>query len=817
MTMLSIIELIALIILLLFISTLMLAVSKKLTLPFSVALILAGMVLAKLYPASLSFFSYEWLPDVVLFIFLPTLIFEAAFKLQARPLRYTLFPIVVLGVLGTLLFATMVGFFIKLLTPLTFPEAFLLGMILSATDHSVLLNLFRRIDAPKRLMTLVEGESLFNNATAIVAANILFSLVVVGSFPLYTIWQEWETFVWQISGGILIGWITALITGYALQLLRNVVFIQVSTTIILVYGTFLIAEEWLQVSGIMATLAAGMTLSRFSSFFSFDLNEPHHPTSNNYLVQFWEYLAHITYTMIFLIAGLNFDVTSLTQVWRELGLVLLAVFFARPLIIYALMALISLFPHQKPISWRYCTAMHWGGLQGAVSLAIIFSLGDFAQGGNFLALVTGVVLLTVLTLGLSLSSLIRQLGLEKPSFINRLLRLEGMLEAQQRAFKRIAEFQQGGLFSARIAQQQRQHCETEIQNTRQRLTTLREQSLTQEEEYRLLFIRVFALEKALYQDMFVKGHLSERAYRNLIYSIEVQGETIRHEGQLPKFTLHFQNPFWVKKFVFWILTALPKGQHWVDRLQIRHAIRDYEESWGRYQGNVHVLNHLDHIAQQQDIRPQIIEKIRSHYRRWHESARARIDHTTEQFSELVTTTQQNLAQRFILHAQRETIVQQSVSGFLPVGLAQTLIEELETKFHQAHYAHGVPQESTHLLRKVPLFRHLSLEECTLKLVPHLKSRTVTPHEILVKQGECQHALFLIAYGVVRVSQLEHEQDKDIATLMAGDFFGEDTLFDHLTSPAATYRAVTSCSIYELHREDFEKIKSTLGKFSSHDE
>jgi len=803
----SIIELISFIILLLLVSTLTLVVSKKLTLPFSLALIFAGMILAKFYPLSLNLFSREWLPDVVLFIFLPTLIFEAAFKLPARPLRHTLFPLLIVGVGGSLLFALLMGLLLKLLIPsFTLPETLLLGVIISATDHSLIATLLKRLDAPKRLIVLTEGESLFNNATAIVAANILFSLVVISNFPLDTAWQEWETFVWQLFGGILIGWLTALLTGSVLKYLKNLVFAQISTTIICVYGTFLIAEEWLQVSGIMAILAAGLTLSRFSTIFE--------ATHNNYLTQFWEYLAHLTYTLIFLMTGLNFNLTSFTQIVWQLGLVILTMLLCRPLITHLLLTLISLFPSQTNLPWRYRPILYWGSLRGATALAILFNLGDFNQANSFLAIITGVVLFTVLTMTISLPSLIHWLKLDQLSPLNKLLRLEGLLKAQQRAFDRIPEFQQGGLYSARIAHQEHQRCQNAIQETQQRLQTLREQEITQEEEYRLLFIQAFAWEKNLYQEMFIKGHLSERAYRNLIYSIEVQSEAIRQEGQLPKFTLHFQHPY--PLLFSWILTRLPGEQRWANYLQTRHTIRDYEEAWGRYQGNIHVLSHLDEIAQQPTLHPQLVEKIRSQYRRWHDSARARIDKTTEQFFEFVTTVQENLAERLILHAQRETIVEQTHRGFLPEGVAHHLIEELEEQIQQQEatlYASvPVSVEPAQLLRKIPIFKDLPAEESIHKIVPYLQLKTLMSHEIIVKQGELKSSLFFLAQGVIRVSHREGKTDKDIATLMAGDFFGEEVFLSNLAYPA-TYRAVTSCLIYELRREDFLAYKTEKEEIS----
>jgi CPA1 family monovalent cation:H+ antiporter len=352
------------------------------------------------------------------------------------------------------------------------------------------------------------------------------------------------------------------------------------------------------------------------------------------------------------------------------------------IVAYGLLLLLRLIPLQRSIDLKYGTVLYWGRLRGATTLAILFSLGQFPKDDNFLTLVTGVILFSALVQGLTLERLVHWLGLDQPTLINRLLCLEGTLTARQRAAARIPEFQQGGLFSTRIADQQRQHCETHLQATRNRLSILRGPELDPDIEQRLLFLRVFAAERNLYHEMFVKGHLSTRAYRNLTYSIDLQSEAIRHEGQLPKFTLHFQGSYLVQQFCWQLFEYLPGGHHWATRLRAWRTARDYEETWGRYQGNLYILARLDDLAHRQGVRPQIVEKVRSHYRRWHDSARARIDSTTEQFAEFVTTMQEQLAARLLLHAEREAVAEQAQAGFLPAGMAQTMIAELDAKLSE---------------------------------------------------------------------------------------------------------------------------------------
>jgi CPA1 family monovalent cation:H+ antiporter len=799
----SFVEFVILILLLLFTATISLAVSNRIHLPFPVVLVIVGILLAQLEMVSQplqELFLHEWFPPILLFILLPTLIFAAAFKLDARQLWYTLVPILILAVPGLLLSIALMGTTIWYFTPLNLPNALLLGTILSATDPVTIIALFKRLNAPKRLIILIAGESLFNNVAAIIATAIIFPLVSVGHFPSDMLWQGVETFAWKFSGGIMVGWMVALIGGWLLQQLEKNTFIETSLTILLVYGSFLLAEEGLEVSGVMTVAVLGIAMRSWKQ-------STISPITHQYLQQFWKYLAQVAYALIFLLTGLSLHLS----IWENIGLitiVIVAMLLSRAMVVYGLTAIMGWLPYQQPIHWRYSTVIYWGSLRGAIALAMVLTLDEFALADTFLDVVITAVLFTLLVPGLTTDRLAHWLKLDTPSLIDQLSRIEGKLKAQQRAFSRIPEFQQGGLFSARIAERQCRRCEENIRDTRSQFIQLQKRAISSEEEQHLLFLRIFAQEKTLYDEMFAKGHLSERAYRKLIYSLELQTEAIRHEGQIPRVTLHFH---WLERWqktLLKLLEHLPLTKNWARYWRALQMANAYEEAWGRHQGNIHILDYLDELAQTEPFRPQIIEKVRSYYRRWHDSARARIDNTTEQFAEFVATMQEQLAERLILHAEREAITEQATAGFLAAGVAQTLLKNLDTQIYEQS---GVKLAVAHLhldplqlLAKVPVFRNISPPEGKL-IMNYLKTRMFPAREIILRQGDSNDSLYLIVHGVIRVSRLEQGHDKDVATLMAGDFFGEEALWQSL-SLTTTYRTVTPCSIYELCREDFEKVR-----------
>ena len=263
-------ELVGTIIGLLLIAAATLAFTKRINLPFSVALVLVGIGLSYIAESGPLFLrpiaEYHISPEVILYVFLPTLIFESAFNLDARHLRQNLLPILTLAVPGLLLSTAIIGTFVWTVTsailssPIPLPAALLLGAILSATDPVAVIALFKQLGAPKRLTILVEGESLFNDATSIVLSKILLGVALAGYFTAETVFGGVLEFLGVFLGGIFIGWLAAIAVGLILGRVESDPFIETSLTTVLAYFSFLISEEVFHVSGVMATVAAGVTM-----------------------------------------------------------------------------------------------------------------------------------------------------------------------------------------------------------------------------------------------------------------------------------------------------------------------------------------------------------------------------------------------------------------------------------------------------------------------------------------------------------------------------------------------------------------------------
>jgi CPA1 family monovalent cation:H+ antiporter len=197
--------------------------------------------------------------------------------------------------------------------------------------------------------------------------------------------------------------------------------------------------------------------------------------------------------------------------------------------------------------------------------------------------------------------------------------------------------------------------------------------------------------------------------------------------------------------------------------------------------------------------------VRGQYRTWLAGARARLDDTAAQFPEFVRAMQKQLAERLVVHAQREAIDGEAAAGMIPTGVAEKMLARLDEQNPERRQEvlselHVDPRE---LLRKIPFFRNTPPEEFA-RVAERLRERTTPSGEVIIREGEAGDSLFLIARGVVRAMKERDGEYQDLATFVAGEFFGEIGMLKG-TPRSATCRAVTPCALYELRRADLDEV------------
>ena len=428
-------------------------ISRRIRLPYTVALVLVGLALSFVsIPYSIDLSS-----ELILSLLVPPLIFEATLNLQWENLRRYLAPILLLAIPGTLIGTIIVGAIILVAGKTLVPEldiavaaAFAFGALISATDPVAVIALFRDLGVNKRLAVLVEGESLFNDAVAIVLFNLALAAgiaLAVNDTEAFTISTAIIEFVRVFFGGLAVG----ALLGYLVSavVLKNVDdhLIETATTVALAFGSFIIAEQ-LHVSGVLAVVAAGILVGNIGM-------KSTSPTTKITVNNFWEFLAFVMNSMVFLLIGLEAD---LTQIQPNISLVLvaiIAVLFSRGVVVYGLTWLHGLVNPRRRISLPYRHIQYWGGLRGAISLALALSLTGSIFGDEVvteLQLMTfGVVLFTLLIQGTTIGPLLKRLGLTAlPEHQREQERQQALLYAKRAGRQELDRLHSNGILSEEV-------------------------------------------------------------------------------------------------------------------------------------------------------------------------------------------------------------------------------------------------------------------------------------------------------------------------------------------------------------------------------
>jgi CPA1 family monovalent cation:H+ antiporter len=378
----------------LLIASIVAVAARRFRVPYTVGLVLIGLALTFTLPPE---WKIEVPPEIMLAILVPPLVFEAAFHIRLDQLRRDFGLILLLAVPGVILTTLLVGGMVAWGTGLALPLAMVFGALISATDPVAVVALFRRLGAPRRLQVLLEGESLLNDGTAIVMFNLALAFALEQGFNLTHGVTE---FLAISGGGILIG----IALGTLVSLLISRIddhLVETTLTIVLAFGSYLLAES-VHVSGVLAVVAAGIVNGNIGP-------RGMSPTTRMVLFNFWEFAAFFANSLIFLLIGIAINLQVMFANWQAIGWAILAVLAARAVAIYGF----SIFGREIPAHWKH--VLYWGGLRGAVSLALALSLpqlGAFAtERGRLQAMAFGVVLFTLLVQGVSMDWLTRRLKL----------------------------------------------------------------------------------------------------------------------------------------------------------------------------------------------------------------------------------------------------------------------------------------------------------------------------------------------------------------------------------------------------------------------
>jgi len=293
--------------------------------------------------------------------------------------------------------------------------------------------------------------------------------------------------------------------------------------------------------------------------------------------------------------GLQIDLMTLWHSIDLIAIVVVAMLISRAVVIFTLVPLVGKLPGSESIGRPFQKVMYWGGLRGAIALAIVLSLPEVEFKDTLIAIVMGAVLFTLVVQGLSIEKLVKFLGLDALSASDNLAKLEGDMHARQEGLHRLNSLVSGGLFSQRVADNIKEKCERNIAELDKEIDDLN-QTLQHDEKSAIFAMRCLAREKTRVYELFSRGLINEWAFRELDHTISVQLDDVRHNGILPVANIRMSTGKVMDLFVIRVLESIPGLGAVAERLRTSRIIRDYDVSWGRYRSANSVLHSFDDMT-----------------------------------------------------------------------------------------------------------------------------------------------------------------------------------------------------------------------------
>ncbi|MGH2494357.1 MAG: cation:proton antiporter [Ktedonobacteraceae bacterium] len=393
-------------------------ISRPLRLPYTLVLVVVGLLIgfSPLLP------NLHLNPDVVLFLFLPALLFEGAWNVDIEQLTANWLLVFLFAVPGLLLSVLVVAALLHWALGLSWLLVLLLGAMISPTDPIAVLSLLRQLGLSDRLRTIVEGESLFNDGVGaaiyeLVLGFLLVSLGMNGATSEPSFWLVVLEVLWLMLGGLALGLLAGWIVARLLALVDDHL-IEITVTVGVAYGVYLLGIV-LHTSGLLAVVGAGLVLGSYGR--RTGMSERTRQAAHDV----WEFLGYLANSLLFLLLGIQIGESNLLHALAGTGLALAGVAIGRAAMIYTLLPLhdalarwlarkkppepSSLLVRPEPVPSRWRPILLFSGLRGALSIALVLSLPTTLPGRDLLEdIVYGVVLVTLLGQGIGLRVLLPQ-------------------------------------------------------------------------------------------------------------------------------------------------------------------------------------------------------------------------------------------------------------------------------------------------------------------------------------------------------------------------------------------------------------------------
>ncbi|MBV8406647.1 MAG: cation:proton antiporter [Alphaproteobacteria bacterium] len=726
-----------------------------------------------------------------IYVFLPLLVFQAGLETDVRAMIRDAAPILLLAVIATVVTTAAIGLALWPVSGRALVVCLMLGAVVATTDPAAVIAIFRDVGAPSRLLRLVEGEALLNDAAAIVMFTVLLGMIIAGREP-DVMGGVVDFFVSFLGGGVF-GVVAARIVLVAVPWMRDDRLAEVTLSVALAYAVFLAAEGSLHVSGVVAVLAAGLTLNALG-------RSRITPYNWSFLSDLWDQLAFWARSLIFVLASIL--VPKLLgdlglQDLLLLGVLIAAAFGARLLVLFVLLPPLEQFKLTQPIDGAYKIVMTWGGLRGALTLVLALAATEHAALGaanqRFVAtLATGFVLFTLFVNGTTLRAMISLLGLNRLSPRNQVLRDRVLALAYSEVTDMVRTLAgDHGVGEAAVEQVIKPYrkwiAAADARDAAERLS--------ERDRLAVALVALANQERVLALNARADRIASPGTVQVLLHNADTLVEGARGDGRFgyrraaratlrlqPSFHLaywvyrHFGTPYFLVARLADRVELLLLSRLLVDRLLLFNE------------------QHFSAIAGKRIAR--LTKEILD---RRHERVRDALDVVRRQYPDYVAA----LEERFL----RQSALRQEISryqalydeGLIPRELLDDLLRSAASQhIRELRPRFDLGLNTRRLVERLDLLAGLD-EQHLDRVARLLRPRFTVPEEMIIRTGESSSDCFFIASGAVEVRRPGQR-----IRLGSGEFFGELALLTGQPRQADVV-ALTYCRLLVLRKADFEKF------------
>src|SRR5215472_5021091 len=780
--------------------------AERLHLPYTVLLAVVGVAIG----AVSSFLLYTPLTDVFddivrpvvdlpfnasifLVVFLPILVFHASLTLDLREIAPDWAPILTLAIVAVFAAAAAIGFSLFLAAGVPLLAALLLGAIVATTDPAAVVAILRELGAPARLTRLLEGESLLNDAAAIVLFTVLVRVVTRGAQPDFAVGMA--RFAGAFLGGIVLGAAGGRLFGAILPFLGGSRLAEVTLSLALPYIVYLLAEQLFHVSGVVAVVSAGLTAGAVGRVRLA-------PDNWRYLERVWEQTGFWASSLIFVSASTLVPKLLMGVHLEDSWLLLVAVASAlvsRMAVLFGLLPLLSAAHLSQQVSGAYKLAIAWGGLRGAVTLALALAVTENSQldpavRSAVAVLATGFVLFTLLVNGLTLRPVIRLLQLDRLSPLNLALRNKVLALSLTDVRDAVNETASHYAIPPATAHAAMGPLDRRIDELASQPGL--EQAISDRDRIRIGLVALANRERRIILDHHAQRTVSSAAIERLLRNTNLILDAARVEGRIgynraARALLEFSRGLWIANLLHRVLRlARPLQREISVRFESLLIRRLALEELSRFVGTrleamlgervAELLGEV--IAARSDATTRALEALRLQYPDYAEA----------------------LEERFLRQSGSRLLLSRYYDLYEEGLIGKEVFEDLERQHEAARLVMGelppldLGLRAEELVGQFEMFAGLGAAE-RKALARLFRSRLLVPEEVVIRKGERGNAMFMISSGAVEVVL-----PNDRVRLGSGDFFGEMALLSGRRRQADVV-ALGFCRVLVLSAADFQRF------------